>query len=48
MSVVVVEEMPAFDQLQERLPEILVVLENDAALSQMLLDMINRANERRE
>ena len=41
MSVVLIEEMSAFDQLQERLPEVLIVLENDAPLSQMLLDMIN-------
>ena len=42
MSVVVTENEPsAYQQLAQRVPEIMEVLHNDQALSQMLLDMIN-------
>ena len=39
---VVMDNKTAFQMLETRVPEIMEILENDTALSQMLLDMINR------
>ena len=35
----------SYDQLQNRVPEILAVLKKDKALSNMILDMVNNLNK---
>ena len=38
-------EPSSYEQLEARVPEILTILKNDKALSDMILDMIDNSNK---